>query len=466
MNGRYSYTDRTVERGKTYCYRIVGVFARRTPANVPFNLVESLASAEVCVQLQRDVPLITHATVDQTDPSVGRITVRWTKPNVNDLDTIQNPGPYRFVLERATGITRNNFQPIAGASFSSATFKGLNDTTWIDNNLNTVQNPYSYRVAFYIRRDSLLGYSQIASSHYLNIRSSDKLNELRVDKSVPWTNFKYDIFRSTNGINGVYDSIGTTTTEVYLDTNVVNKREYCYYVRAWGSYSFTGVPDSLINFSQRRCGTPIDTVPPCAPVLAVNNNCDSTGTVLEQNIINRLSWNLVTRCPGSKDAILYRIYYANTEGGNFQLIATINNILDTVYTHREAGSVAGCYYVTAVDSIGNESRRSNVICIDNCPVYKLPNAFTPNGDKQNDIFTPINSRYISKVEFKVVNRWGGLVFETTDPQLNWDGKNLSGNELAEGTYFYTCKVFEQRLSGEVMGTQILSGYIELFRGGN
>ena len=120
--------------------------------------------------------------------------------------------------------------------------------------------------------------------------------------------------------------------------------------------------------------------------------------------------------------------------------------------------------MTATDSIGNESPRSNVVCMDNCPFYLLPNAFTPNGDGDNEVFKPINLRFIAKVDFKVFNRWGQLVFQTEDPLLNWDGKNTKGDVLADGTYFYTCQVFEQRVSGETLSPKILNGYIEMIRG--
>ncbi|KAI9549703.1 hypothetical protein GHT06_007389 [Daphnia sinensis] len=130
LSGKYSFVDKDVERGKTYCYRIVAHFARRTATNNPFNLVASLPSQEVCVQLKRDIPLITNVTVEQTDATQGRILVRWTKPVAADLDTVLNPGPYKFVVYRATGITRANLQPIAGATFTSATFSGLKDTKY------------------------------------------------------------------------------------------------------------------------------------------------------------------------------------------------------------------------------------------------------------------------------------------------------------------------------------------------
>jgi gliding motility-associated-like protein len=461
-NGRYQYVDKNVERGKTYCYRILAHFAKRTAANIPYNLVESLPSAEACVQLQRDIPLITNATVEQTGTTNGRILVRWTKPVAKDLDTLRNPGPYKYTVFRATGITKDGLVAIPGATFTSNTFAEANDTTWVDNNLNTTTNPYSYKIAFYIKNDSLLGFSNVASSHYLKIASTDRMNILTWDKDVPWGNSRYDIFRQRGT---TFDSIGTSITTTYRDSGLINKVEYCYYIRAVGTYGIDGIASPLINLSQRACGTPIDSVPPCPPVLTVTNNCDSTGRVKEESIINFLKWtNPKNTCRGSEDVVKYTVYYANTEGGTFKTITTVGDIRDTTYRHKEGNSVAGCYYVTASDSIGNESRRSNLVCIDNCPVYILPNAFTPNDDKENDVFKPINLRYIAKVDFKVMNRWGQLVYQTTDPLLNWNGRNLKDTDLAEGTYFYTCQVFEQRVGGEIPSPKILSGYIELIRG--
>ncbi len=465
VGGRYTFLDRSVVRGKTYCYRIIAHFAKRTASNNPFNLVESLPSNETCVQLQRDIPLITNATVQQTSNTTGQILVRWTKPVARDLDTILNPGPYKYIVYRATGITQANLQPIPNATITSATFSGLNDTVFIDNNLNTVQNPYAYKIAFYYKSDSLLGFSPVATSHFSGIVSTDRTNIVSWQKDVPWSNFRYDIFRSTTGINGQFDSIGNTVSTTFRDTNLINKKEYCYYIRANGSYGIAGIASPLVNLSQRLCGTPIDSVPPCPPVLTVTNNCDTTGKIVEASIINNLQWtNPRVTCRGSEDAVKYNIYYTDTEGGQFRRIITINDINEVVYRHKEGNKVSGCYNITAVDSIGNESRRSNTVCVDNCPIYILPNAFTPNDDKENDVFKPINSRYINKVECKIFNRWGQLVFETTDPQLNWKGSNLQGNDLAEGTYYYVCKIFEERVTGVVLSPKLLNGYIELIRG--
>ena len=65
----------------------------------------------------------------------------------------------------------------------------------------------------------------------------------------------------------------------------------------------------------------------------------------------------------------------------------------------------------------------------------VPNAFTPNGDGLNDLFTPIisNSDQVKYYVFEVYNRWGELVFQSNKPGEGWDGK-YKGKLVQFGTY--------------------------------
>ena len=66
-------------------------------------------------------------------------------------------------------------------------------------------------------------------------------------------------------------------------------------------------------------------------------------------------------------------------------------------------------------------RRLNVFEI-NCaePEIFIPTAFTPNNDGVNDrVF--VRGIYLSEIEFEIYNRWGELVFKTTDINKGWDG---------------------------------------------
>ena len=464
IDGRYRFVDQNVERGRTYCYRVLAVFGKLTDLEPPqrFNIVESLPSNEICVQLSRDVPLITNVDIETTSNTDGEIFVRWTKPIAPDLDTIENFGPYTYEVLRADGITGTDFVPI-GVSFTANEFWQANDTFFTDVNLDTRSQAYSYQIAFYVRgeTDTPYGFSNYASSVFLNIASTDETNNLSWDFDVPWNNKDYTVFR-WDGSN--YVQIAQVEEPFYSDQGLVNGREYCYYVESSGDYGIESIDGPLINKSQENCGIPLDTIPPCPPELKVSNICDQAVSCLEAELTNDLSWiNPMELCEETDDVVTYRIYYAPFEDSPFELIDSVLESSITEYIHRPDLGIAGCYAVTALDTFYNESAFSNIICVDNCPIYELPNTFTPNNDGQNDLFIPYPYCFIEEVEFQVFNRWGELVFETNDPNLEWNGNNLRGNPLPSGTYYYTCKIFEQRVSGIVERPELLSGFIELLR---
>lgn len=69
------------------------------------------------------------------------------------------------------------------------------------------------------------------------------------------------------------------------------------------------------------------------------------------------------------------------------------------------------------------------------PDIYVPTAFTPNGDGMNDIFRPIPVGIKEIAYFRVYNRWGQLVFETTQYMKGWDG-SFKGKPADAGAYVW------------------------------
>ncbi len=97
----------------------------------------------------------------------------------------------------------------------------------------------------------------------------------------------------------------------------------------------------------------------------------------------------------------------------------------------------GCF---AYDSI-----RVRVFFVE--PGFYVPNAFTPNGDGRNDRFRPIAIGLKSVDLFRVYNRWGQLLYSSTDTKLGWDGTFRGKGQdpatyvwYAEGTDYRNLKI--------------------------
>lgn len=73
-------------------------------------------------------------------------------------------------------------------------------------------------------------------------------------------------------------------------------------------------------------------------------------------------------------------------------------------------------------------------CSDSCSVY-VPSAFTPNGDKVNELWAWTSECEPSEFEVIVFNRWGEEVFSTTDPTKYWDGTS-KGALAPDGLYLF------------------------------
>ena len=61
--------------------------------------------------------------------------------------------------------------------------------------------------------------------------------------------------------------------------------------------------------------------------------------------------------------------------------------------------------------------------------------FSPNGDGINDYWKIPNILDLGRVHVKVYDRWGNLIYESTDYQNNWDG-TYKGKPVPEGAYIY------------------------------
>ncbi len=93
--------------------------------------------------------------------------------------------------------------------------------------------------------------------------------------------------------------------------------------------------------------------------------------------------------------------------------------------------------------------------------FFIPNAFTPNGDGLNDVFGVIpRLDYINQYRISIFNRWGQMIFETTDLNLGWDG-TYQGEACPAGAYVY--RIVYNDFGMGTQETKVMEGTVVLVR---
>jgi gliding motility-associated-like protein len=119
----------------------------------------------------------------------------------------------------------------------------------------------------------------------------------------------------------------------------------------------------------------------------------------------------------------------------------------------------GIYWLEITDANGCMGRDTIQVKLKDCGkgVY-FPNAFTPNGDLQNNSFRPLVHGQLVSFYMVIYNRYGQKIFETKDPLKGWDGM-FNGHQQGVGTYVWMSRY---KLSGSPM-EQTVRGTVTLVR---
>lgn len=158
----------------------------------------------------------------------------------------------------------------------------------------------------------------------------------------------------------------------------------------------------------------------CKGIIASNDSCLQNNipfSILTGETITSVIWNFGDPTSGvNNSSTLLTPKHVFSSKGNYNIRSIVNFScgIDTIF---KAISIVNC------DSI-----------LKDCRIF-MPNAFTPNGDGTNDKFYPNTNCETEHYEFVIYNRWGGLIFKTSNQFEKWDGK-YKDTDCSSGVYIY------------------------------
>jgi gliding motility-associated-like protein len=124
------------------------------------------------------------------------------------------------------------------------------------------------------------------------------------------------------------------------------------------------------------------------------------------------------------------------------------------YNYRSAGIYD--YKLIVSNIFGCSDTAMGTVKIEPFTTLYIPNSFTPNGDGRNDAFG-FKGESILKSDLKIFDRWGRLLFESSNPYDNWDG-NYKEEPCQDGVYAYRLEV-----TFATLRERIYEGSITLYR---
>lgn len=136
--------------------------------------------------------------------------------------------------------------------------------------------------------------------------------------------------------------------------------------------------------------------------------------IIDNSSINSISWkwNFGNGVTSNLKQPIGVYFQANGQQNQYQVIQVVQNAFNC-----------------------SDTSIKKVFVLPNCYI-DIPSGFTPNGDGLNDYLYPLNALKAQNLNFKIYNRYGQIIFESTDWQKKWDGR-VKGELQPSGTYVWT-----------------------------
>ncbi len=389
-----------------------------------------------------------------TDSTGGSATYTWTGPaggivsgNVNDTITVDQPGTYIVTADQGAGFCPRTEQIEVIFNGDPSVTIAQSDPCDGDVTLVPTVTNGSGTYIFNWSDGSQAGQNTVTTSGTYTVTVTDQFTSCEATSMPveviiqPEFEVNLSLFADCEN-NGIISVIATTNyynpaiTYQWSDQdgNIFAEIDSILIINQSGSYFVTATNESgscmaMDNIS--AAVVPINQDELTLPSRATFCTADATSPSvdLDAGIWNSYEWRLLPE----------------------PTVISTDQIYNT--------ATAGTYEVTIYN--GFTCVKDIVEVIEDCrPVIFAPNAFSPNGNGQNDEFFVFPNDYIDQFEILIYSRWGELVYQSTNQDFRWDGY-YKGRLLPVGTYAYILK-FSSDLA-PTLGTIEQYGSVTLVR---
>ena len=447
-----------------------GCESLRTPLVVTVNPAPTFTSATTIA------PVCNQTAIAYTPTSsTSGATFAWSRASVSGIanaagtgtgainenlnNTTANPVTVTYVYtttEPINGCTNTN--NVTATVNPAATLSSASAAPAVCNNNVFTYTPSSATAGttFAWSRATVTGISNAAGN------GTGAINETLINTTANPVTVTYNYVLTANGCNNnqsvtvVVNPSATMSSS--LTANVCSGRSFKYtplsatasVAYAWSRATVAGISNTTASGTGAINETLVNTTQAPINVTYVYtltaNGCTNTQNLVVT--VNPTPAKLVITADGptvfcKEESVVLRFNPLNT--GSYQWYqdgvpvsgATATNTLVTT---------AGSFTAIVTNSFGCASDPSTAMVVEvPCEIgISLPDIFTPNGDGSNDKIKPVVPGIHTFSFFRVYNRWGNLVFESTDPNAAWDG-SYKGEMQPQDSYSYVIEGYNFRM---------------------
>jgi gliding motility-associated-like protein len=238
------------------------------------------------------------------------------------------------------------------------------------------------------------------------------------------------------------------TTVPYPIANITGNSKICYgqnsQLNATGGSTYVWTPTSFLNNANIPNPISIKPFTSITYTVSVTDNLGCPKAVTKSFSLEVVKVN-VNAGPADTSIVLNQPLQLNGTTTNATIFSWSPGIdlTSTIITNPISSTTNDIIYtLTGTNNIGCSASDSIRVKVFNVPpdIY-VPSAFTPDGDVKNDVIRPI-ALGIKKLEyFSVYNRFGELIYKTSDIGKGWDG-TYKGQKQLPGTYVWQAEAID------------------------
>ena len=191
-----------------------------------------------------------------------------------------------------------------------------------------------------------------------------------------------------------------------------------------------GYADYLWSTGARTAAIDVTAVGTYWVTVKNNNGCANTDTAIISQVAERPAFFLNRAdsiCSYEKKSIAATRSFSSYHWSDGSLTRNINI------------SRPGTYWLQVTDNNQCTGSDTLVVYPKKCITgFYVPTAFSPNRDGKNDSFKPIIGGIVRQYQFSIYNRWGQIIFSSTDFTKGWNGR-VNNKEPENDMYIWTCQ---------------------------